>query len=214
MAVRINGSLEGTLGAASLPPSWQASSDSPDTVEPDYVRSGSGIYAVGSPDSPDGGTFVNARSDTVNEGFQQQVSGLLPDTEYTLTFFQSNSAFSNLAGVPVQVETGHWGVTFDGLTQNSPSLVFEGNDSQTWSQVDMTFTTGPSTTSAWLTLTSIRDSASGTSRLSIDGISLDVASSSIPEPTTMLLLVAGLAGVAVALGYHSNATDPKLDSGD
>ena len=136
----VNGSLTGPTVVHDTPPSWSNLGGTPDTVEPDYVRTGGFIYAVGSPFSPDGGTFVNAFN---NEAFGQTILSLQPDTEYTLSFYQSNSGLY-LGATPHGIRDGRWEVSLDGVSQFSPTMAFAGNGNQTWELVEMIFTTGAS----------------------------------------------------------------------
>jgi len=174
-ATLLNGSLSGATGTKIVPMGWEMAYVAPDTVEPNFLRWGVGYYGFSSPNSPDGGTFVNAREDTRGtEAFKQQVTGLLPNTSYVISFYQSNSGFSDLYGKPIQTEPGHWEITFAGSIQNSPTMRFEGNGNQTWALINMTFATSPIMNSAFLTFRARRDSTSGDipTRISIDGISI------------------------------------------
>lgn len=191
-AVILNGDLTGTPEIATTPPSWFATTLTPDLSGPGGVAEGSPyLYAPLAPASPNGGTFVIVQLDSVtSEGFGQNISGLIPGASYEISFFQSQVGVTS-SGAPVFIDPAQWSVSFAGTTQLSPIATFDGVGSQTWNSVTLTGFTATQETEL-LSFTSYLTPGSSQGYLGIDGISIQ----QIPEPSSAILMV--LVATAVA----------------
>jgi len=101
----------------------------------------SGI-AQGMPESPQGGTFAGAGAWFNGESFYTTIE-VAQGNEYTVSFYQANAGNGPDASSSSQTPIGElasWDLIFDGETQTTPSLPYEGAGNQTWSLVELTFT--------------------------------------------------------------------------
>jgi len=153
--------------------------------------------------SPDGGNYVLMDGDPKYSGtLSQTLTGLIVGKVYSLSFYQSAGQQTGNSGN----STDFWKVTFTkagggatyntfgSASQNAITVTSASTTSPGWQQVTYTFTA--SATSEVLNFLSV--GASGVPPyLFLDGVDVEVASS-VPEPGTLSLLLAGLMALPLA----------------
>ncbi|MBM5573380.1 PEP-CTERM sorting domain-containing protein [Deefgea sp. CFH1-16] len=138
--------------------------------------------------SPDGGNFYIANPIWGSSVLSQSFSGLTVGAGYDLSFYQAGAQQQGWASAT----THSWDVTFGNQTQSSTTLnttpgVFSG-----WSAVNMHFTaTAANQTLSFL----VAGGPVGQPPYSLlDGVTL-VPTAPVPEPATVLLMMAGVGGL-------------------
>jgi len=194
-----NGGFEsGPVGTNAPIPSWTRI----DTVDVSAVGGtpiGTDFWlARDIPASPDGGQFALLRNSTAPnpaEGLRQDVPGLIPGLEYTLSFWLANGGLDDFRdGRPDQVGPGHIDVTFGSVTRSSPTVTFQGFGLQTWQPVTFNFVAGQSTETLILQAAGfIGGGAENIGRIAVDGVVL------VPEPSAIALV--SLAALAFGLRF-------------
>lgn len=189
-----NGSFEGLPGSVNrnvfnntLPAGWTTIIQSPDT----FNAATSFDNFAWSP-SNDGGDFahiIGLGLPNLVEGFVQTgISGLIIGQDYEISFEQSISN-SNFA---VTGASGFIEVDFGGVTQNSTALVVPALGAAAgWMNQTLIFTATAMTQD--LTFTAIPAVNGQRVELAIDGVAISAVD--VPEPTSLLLLSLGLAGL-------------------
>ena len=188
--ILVNGSLTGPIANGVVPPGWTTLSESPDTMDQNnnvgVVGKTEFVTAPAGP-SPDGGTWVGfAHNGSFVETFGQSISGFTVGAGYTVSWYLGNFGYSGVSppyGEPNGVE-----VLLDGVSVGSSSLVSSGSG---WTPQSLNFLA----TSAIQQL-AFRPVSTAKSYISIDGLALANATPNpVPEPSTLLLLASGLAGI-------------------
>ena len=177
----INGSLTGPVGAGTVPAGWSINSITPDTTS---AASQPFTFNVNPGDSPDGGTWVAlARNNSLFESFGQTVSDFIIGVTYDVSWYVTNTGccgggFSAAAEILFNLD----GTTvFTGQTRTQDGIwvqeFFSFVATSTSHRLDFRVATGPN------------------AYMGIDGITL--ARAAVPEPSTLLLLGLGLAGMGL-----------------
>jgi hypothetical protein len=142
--------------------------------------------------SPVGGNAVTADAATETALLYQVVSGLKAGDSYTLSFYQATMQATNQA----EPFTASWEVGFgDSPAQYSTTMSNPGGTSTGWMEDTLTFTADAAQEALGFFAT-----GSGGDEppfLLLDGVSL-TDSTAVPEPATIGLAMAGLAGVFFA----------------
>jgi len=159
--------------------------------------------------SPDGGTFLGVDpqyrqgSTGNNNVVSQTISGLTPNTTYTLSFYwaaaqQSGFNSPNNGATPT---TEAWDVTFAGVTKDTTTYSLVNHGFSGWMLQTMTFTTGAGVTSSTLSFLAAGGPSSSEPPFDLlDGVNL---SKSVPDSSsTAGLLGLGVVAMGVAAGYR------------
>jgi len=183
----VNGSLEGPVVNWGVPTGWTILAGSPDTMNASNNVGVSGLQSfVAVPEaSPDGGNWVGIGADTgFVESFAQTVSGLTVGVEYTLSWYAGNFGYAPLSySNPNAIRATLNGVLL-GTGASLPT-------SSEWVYESLNFV---ATSSSQVLAFQLDTSAKA--YVSIDGIAITTAV--VPEPASMALLLAGLAGVGLS----------------
>ncbi len=147
--------------------------------------------------SPDGGNFVveDGSVPDAGENLSQTINGLTVGDTYSLTFYQAAAQIYGFSGAT----TERFLVTFGGDSQYSDLMTTASEDSSPWELETMSFTA--SATSEVLSFLAVGTPSSDPPMSLLDGVSLTdqtPSSSSTPEPSTVVLMFAGLAGIPAA----------------
>jgi hypothetical protein len=205
-ATIVNGSLTGPSDSYSLiPPGWSMLSDSNSEPDTEGANGPTEIYNL----SPDGGTFVGAayaKSQIPNgfEGIQQLVNDFIPGVKYRVDFYQSNLGVNTTNIVDflgLRLEDwnaeANWQLYIDGLPTGLYSSVLKPEvgalPNNTWYESSIYFIANSSAAMIGFVPNIV---VGDNTFLGIDGIRISVASNDaneIPEPTSMLLVLASLA---------------------
>lgn len=151
--------------------------------------------------SADGGTYLgiqdlDAYAPRFNvQGISQTISGLQVGASYTLTFL----SMSNHDGSGTYQA---WDVSFGSQSQTSRATTPNTDDTGTWVQTTMSFKA--TSTSQVLTFLADYFPGSNPQMLDLDGVVLEKVSA-VPEPSSWALLLAGVAGVSLAMRRSRNA---------
>lgn len=189
-----NGSLTGRIDNDGVPTGWTALAGSPDVMDGGNNVGVSGLQRFGAlPDaSPDGGTWVGLGSSRVaTEAFGQLISGLTVGETYMLTWFDGNFGYSEGS---TQYLDDNQIKAYDSSTGMLLGLGQVRNLGSDWQMQSLSFTAQSSVMNLAFTLS---DTAAR-SYLSIDGIRLSSVTA-VPESSTLMLSLLGLAGVALAV---------------
>jgi hypothetical protein len=144
--------------------------------------------------SPNGGNFLAADSMYQNPGYilQQTVTGLIAGSTYNISFWQAAGQQTGFTGNT----TDTWSVKLGSTTKVAPTMSNPSQNFTNWTQVSLSFLADSSSMVMQFLL-------SGTSPFGnqqppfalLDGIAIS-QTTTVPEPATAALLLAGVAGLA------------------
>ncbi len=139
--------------------------------------------------SPDGGNFLGVDGDpNYSAAINQTITGLTAGETYNVGFYQAAAQQAGFSGATTQ----KWKVTFGDSVQTSDVMNTPSEGTTAWNQQNLYFVA----TAATQTLSFLaQGSPSGDPPfVLLDGISVTEGT---PEPSSMVLLLSGLTGVAV-----------------
>jgi hypothetical protein len=141
--------------------------------------------------SPDGGNFVGADGDArYNGAIPQTVSGLSAGQQYSLSFYWAGAQLSGAGGNPNE----SWQVSLGSETLSTPTVTLPSvGGFVPWQQATMTFT-ATSSSEVLSFLATEGGPFGGQPIILLDGVSLNATH----EPSTLVLGLAGLAGLGFA----------------
>lgn len=150
--------------------------------------------------STNGGYFLGVDGDYAKAPIYQQINGLTPGTQYTLSFEYALGQFTGFQGDI----TGDWTVTFGNDTVTTPTLTASSKGFSGWQTFSQTFTA----TSASQTLNFL---SNGTPVgqppfLLLDGVSVEA----VPWETDTLPLVGSTVIFGLGLWARNKAAQKKL----
>lgn len=196
-SIVVNGSLTGPTFNMGTPIGWSVLEGTPDTVDGanNVGVPGATDFGVTPTASPDGGTWVGLGiNGSYVERFVQVLGGLTIGQTYTVSWFAGNFGLNRPEGdSPLQyLGSNAINVMLDGVSIGKGATL---SLSPNWLSQSLTFTA----TSASQQL-SFRLADTTKAYLSIDGIAVVTggATPAVPEPSTWLLMGAGLMGVVLA----------------
>ena len=139
--------------------------------------------------SPDGGFYAAADSDFPGhmQPLQQTVTGLTPGASYTVSFWWAAGQQFGFDGAT----QSQWVVSLGSQTQSTAVASIANHGFSGWMSESFTYT---ATSSSEMLSFLATGSPSVPPFVLLDGVTLN-ASSPIPEPETLTLMVTGLAGV-------------------
>ena len=164
---------------------------------PGSATSGNGGYAVYGPfNDPDAapysGNFIQMDGDSnYGKALSQTINGLTVGHQYTLTFQQAAGQQTGFSGPT----TEKWSVSFGGDTQDSSLYSLPSHGVGAWELQSMTFTA--SSVSEVLSFLAVGTPDGVPPTVFLADVNLnDSTPSTVPEPSSVVTLLIGVAGVA------------------
>ncbi len=144
--------------------------------------------------SPDGGNFLAADSMYLNPSFilQQTITGLTVNANYNITFWQAAGQQTGWTGDT----TDTWTVKLGSQTKVAPTMSNPSKNFTNWQQVSLSFVADA--TSMVLQFLLSGTSPGGNQQppfALLDGIAISQTTTTVPEPATAAMLLAGVAGL-------------------
>jgi hypothetical protein len=139
--------------------------------------------------SPDGGNYIAADGAYEVGAISQQVTGLIVNDSYTLSFYWAGAQQSGFTGP----NTEGWDVSFGGVTQDTTILNNTSEGFTGWQK--QTFTFVANSTSELLSFLAVGTPGGEPPFSLLDGVSL---AQSTPEPETYALIGLGLLAIPLA----------------
>jgi hypothetical protein len=159
---------------------------------------GIGLWSVGDLAGYTGNYIAIDGDPTWTAPLYQTITGLTPGQSYTLTFYQAAAQQLGVGGAT----TEHWQVSLGGQTLNSTTMSNPSTGFTPWNQQSLGFTA--TSTSELLNFAAV-----GTPQgLPPVALLADVSLTSVPEPASWALLLAGFAGLGFA-GYRQSRAARK-----
>ena len=153
--------------------------------------------------SPDGGNFLAADSMFQNNGYvlQQTVTGLLAGSTYNISFYQAAGQQTGFTGDT----TDTWSVKLGNTTKVAPTMSNPSQKFTTWTAVTLSFVADSSSMVLQFLLTGTSPAGNQQPPFALlDGIAISKVTT-VPEPATAALLLAGVAGLAAARRRRAHA---------
>lgn len=162
---------------------------------PGSATSGTGGYAVYGPfnDPPVSGNFIQMDGDSrYGKALSQQIDNLMVGHQYTLSFYQAAGQQTGFDGPT----TEKWQVSFGGDTQDSFKYSLASHGVGDWMSQSMTFTAKSG--SEILSFLAVGTPNGVPPTVFLAGVDMEdtTPSSSVPEPSSVVTLLIGVAGVA------------------
>lgn len=185
-----------TAGVSNWSNSWDGETLAmPSWYTNGYLFPGVGLAGAFPQTSPDGGNFVLSDSDYHTSAITQTLSGLTPNAQYTVTFYQALAQDTEIYTTPGPVQA-YWHVSLGSSAQDTPMMSANGATPSyaPWKQQSMTFTAQNATEVLSFLAVGVGDPPMA----ALDGVSVTAA---VPEPGSIWLLSGGI----LLLGWQFRA---------